>query len=138
MKRNIIRTTIKNENLLQKKLENQRIKKINKKKSNAKRQKTERSLRHDGILKNKVEQSISRARYIQSSRRANWDQINDAVKNSTKHGESDHGEKAIEEEDEYVKQFFSDKGQEDEQRKKDMESEENTQNKFDLLEEAEA
>lgn len=139
VKKNIIRTTIKNENLLQKKLENQRIKKINKRKSNAKRQKAERSSKHDGILKSKIEQSISRARYIQSSRRSNWDQINDSLRNLQKPGEeqSDTGDKEIEEEDEYVKQFFNGNDQVNEQDKQNIERS-SKQNKFSLLEEAEA
>ena len=125
--------------MLQKKLENQRIKKINKRKSNAKRQKAERSSKHDGILKNKIDQSISRARYIQTSRRSNWDQINESLRNTHKPGEeqSDTGDKDIEEEDEYVKQFFTGNDQENVQSKQDNE-EGNKLNKFSLLEEAEA
>ncbi|KAK6199423.1 Alb1-domain-containing protein [Scheffersomyces amazonensis] len=77
VKKSIIRTTIKNENLLMKKMENQKIKKtLNKKKSNAIRHRVERNDKLTGVLANKIEQSIARARYVQATRKAGWDKIN--------------------------------------------------------------
>lgn len=79
IKKTIIRNTISNENLLNRKMENSRIRKHNKKKTSALVHKVERNQKLGGVLITKIEQSITRARYIQGLRKAGWDQINKSI-----------------------------------------------------------
>lgn len=109
VKSSIIRTTIKNENLLNKKIEKKLQSKINKKKNNAIRSKIERSDKLSGVLTSKIEQSINRARYVQSSRKAGWEQINKSIKiNEADEVSEEPTEEDIEkiEEDAYVEEFY--------------------------------
>lgn len=146
VRKSIIRTTIHNENLLAKKMENPRIKKNTKKKTSSLKHKVERSDKLSGVLSMKIEQSIARAKYVQNLRKAGWDQINKSItikndlmqelkaKDSTK--STEELEKEVE--DEYVKKFF-----EDGEKAEEKEEEESTKiglsnNAFALLEETEA
>lgn len=143
VRKSIIRTTIKNENLLAKKMENDAIrKKANKRKTNSLKHKVDRNLKLDGVLATKIQQSIDRAKYVQNARKLGWDQINKGLNvkpvEATKTEEKPklEEEMAIEEEDAYVEEFFSgskpaEENEEKAQRKPD-------QNAFSLLEEAEA
>ncbi|ODV61796.1 Ecm1p ASCRUDRAFT_69531 [Ascoidea rubescens DSM 1968] len=91
----IMRATIKNEKLLQKKLENKKTSNINymnnkiSKNSCSKRtlkntrflkEKIIKSLKLDGKLENKVQKSIKRAKVVQNERKSNWDVINQKIK----------------------------------------------------------
>lgn len=78
MRKSIIRTAIKNENLLAKKMESLRVKK-NTKKTSSLKHKLQRSSKLDGVLGTKIEQSIARARFVQGSRKAGWEQINKSL-----------------------------------------------------------
>lgn len=81
LKRSIIRTTIKNENLLAKKMEKDKVrKKGNKKLNNSLKHKADRSTKVEGVLATKIQQSIERAKFVQTTRRAGWDQINKTIK----------------------------------------------------------
>ena len=79
VKKSIIRTTIKNENLLNKKLEKSKIKKINKKQTSALKHRVERSGKLSGVLETKIEKSIARAKYVQNARKSGWDKINQTI-----------------------------------------------------------
>lgn len=147
VKKSIIRTTIKNEGLLNKKMENQRIKKMNRKKTNSLKHRLERSNKVDGVLSTKIEQSIARAKYVQNSRKSAWDQINKGISiaNGLVENEepSEKSEEQIEKEkeDAYVQQFF-----EGDSNKQEQSTDDNTpskpdnknMNRFALLEESEA
>lgn len=139
VKASIIRTTIKNENLLNQKIERKHQSKVNKKQNSALKSKLERSNKVAGILGEKIEQSITRARYIQSSRKAGWDQINRTLKESKDNAikraatSTDKDDDQIEE-DEYVEDFF--KG-DDKAKALEMKNE-REKNAFALLDEAEA
>lgn len=80
VRKSIIRTTIKNENLLAKKMERSMIKKQNKKVTSTLKSKTERSSKLEGVLSAKIQQSIDRARYVQGLRKAGWDEINKGLR----------------------------------------------------------
>lgn len=69
VRKSIIRTTIKNENLLARKMESKVKKKQPKKK-------LLRASNLDGVLASKIQQSIERAKYVQGARKAGWEQIN--------------------------------------------------------------
>ncbi|ODV79007.1 uncharacterized protein CANTADRAFT_26088 [Suhomyces tanzawaensis NRRL Y-17324] len=142
VKKSIIRTTIKNENLLNAKMESSRVKK-NKKKTNSLKHRLERSDKLSGVLSTKIEQSIARAKYVQNARKAGWDQINKNIKNELidekrreieLSGKAPLTEQELEQEaeDEYVKNFYQDDEQEEEVKPQ------NPANKFALLEETEA
>ena len=115
VKKQIIRTTIKNENLLAKKMEMDKIKKkSNKKLSHSLKHKSERSTKVEGVLATKIQQSIEKARYVQTARKSNWDLINKNIvirndllenkaKNDQKISEKEAEKRA---EEEYVKLFF--------------------------------
>lgn len=80
VRKSIIRTAIKNENLLAKKMELLRVKKNTAtRKTSSLKHKLQRSSKLDGVLGNKIEQSIARAKYVQSARKAGWDQINRSI-----------------------------------------------------------
>lgn len=79
VKKSIIRTTIKNENLLARKMEALKIKK-NKKPTKSLRSQT---VDKQGVLLAKIAQSIARAKMVQNARKAGWDQINRAAKVQT-------------------------------------------------------
>lgn len=116
VKKSIIRTTIKNENLLVKKMEKDKIrKKSNKKLNNSLRNKADRSTKVEGVLATKIQQSIDRAKFIQTTRKAGWDQINRTlnIKPVSESTETKAVEKTEEEmeqdaEDAYVKDFYAD------------------------------
>lgn len=77
VKKSIIRTTIKNENLLAKKMEMLKARKTAPKNlSKARKQLAEHKL---GILEAKITLSIARARMVQGARKAGWEQINKAA-----------------------------------------------------------
>ncbi|OBA23163.1 hypothetical protein METBIDRAFT_9463 [Metschnikowia bicuspidata var. bicuspidata NRRL YB-4993] len=118
VRKHIIRTTIKNENLLAKKMELEKVKKKgNKKLSHTFKHKTEKNSRLEGVLAGKIQQSIEKARYVQTARKSGWDQINKSIVIRTdlteapaeKAGEAVSEKEAQQkEEDEYVKLFFGD------------------------------
>lgn len=128
VKKSIIRSTINNEHLLQKKMENSRIRKSNKKKTSTLKNKIERNEKLGGVLATKIEQSIARAKYVQSARRADWDRINKniAVKETPAEKPKENNEE--ESDEEYVKNFYKDTTQADYK----------ANNKFALLDEEEA
>lgn len=115
LKKSIIRTTIKNENLLAKKMEKDKIrKKSNKKLNNSLRNKADRSTKVEGVLATKIQQSIERAKYIQTTRKAGWDQINKTLNIKTLEGDEAPKQKDVTQdemeqdlEDEYVKKFYA-------------------------------
>lgn len=110
VKKSIIRTSIKNENLLAKKMENLKIRKANRKKTSALKHRLERSGKVDGVLQSKIEQSIARAKYVQGARKSGWEQINNKIDILGASEEADKKKPAKEiereEEDAYVDQFF--------------------------------
>lgn len=111
VKKSIIRTSIKNENLLNKKLDNAKVKKLAKKKNNAIRHKSERFTKLDGVLGNKIDKSMAKARLVHKIRKAGWDKVNGDIdiKNSTIDNTNDNNDdqdQMQQEEDEYVRQFF--------------------------------
>lgn len=120
VRKSIIRTQIKNENLLNKKLESSKVRKLKlKKKSSAIKHKLERSDKLQGILSSKIDASIQRAKYVQSARKANWDKINSSIEirnhilDELKQDSSPKKELTQEEiekmeEDEYVRKFYED------------------------------
>ncbi|EGW35645.1 uncharacterized protein SPAPADRAFT_48619 [Spathaspora passalidarum NRRL Y-27907] len=147
LKKTIIRTTIKNENLLAKKMENSRVRKHqNKKKTSSLKHKVERNEKLSGVLSGKIENSIKRAKYVQSTRKAGWDQINksivvndSAVLNILDDDDDDVTPEKTqeqierEEEDEYVRQFYEGDSEKTEEPKIASSA-----NRFALLDEAEA
>lgn len=117
LKKSIIRTTIKNENLLAKLMEKAKIrKKFNKKLNNSLRHKADRSTKVEGVLATKIQQSIERAKYIQRTRKSGWDQINRTLNMKlSKERKESVLEKTKEDadqeaEDEYVRNFYADVG----------------------------
>lgn len=147
VKKSIIRTTIKNENLLAKKMESNRIKKANRKNTSHLKSKIERSNKNSGILSNKIEQSIARANYIQKYRKSDWEKINKEINSGAVMNEDDDSlqtKKQIEreEEDEYVKQFFDEdndkKDEGDESQDTGPNASQAQGNKFAILDEIEA
>lgn len=146
VKKSIIRTTIKNENLLAKKMENSKIRKSNKKKTSALKHKVERSDKLTGVLATKIEQSIARAKYVQNARKSGWEQINKTITIKNDMAEeiksaSVEPEKTVEEiekdaEDEYVRQFYGNDATNEE--KDDVSVRPTSNNRFALLDEAEA
>ena len=128
-------------------MENQRIKKINKKKTNSLKHKLERSNKVDEVLSTKIEQSIARAKYVQNSRKAAWDQINKDISTTNdlvdNNEPSEKSEKQAEkeEEDAYVQQFFEDdsgKQKDDTSNNTSSKPKNTNMNRFALLEESEA
>lgn len=81
VRKSIIRTTITNENLLVKKMELSKIKKLQPKRHTrqVKRQAAADKL---GVLLAKIAQLVARARMVQAARKAGWDQINKAARAS--------------------------------------------------------
>ncbi|KAK8438609.1 hypothetical protein CJI97_004271 [Candidozyma auris] len=146
VRKSIIRTTIKNENLLAKKMENDAIrKKANKRKTSALKNKLDRNQKVEGVLATKIQQSIERAKYVQSARKSGWDQINKSIqikkvedlkKQQEEEPKSDE-QMELEEEDAYVRDFYA--GIKPEGKKEESESlKASDQNAFALLEETEA
>lgn len=149
IKKSIIRTTIKNENLLARKMELNRVrKKGNKKNSSADKHKSDRGIKVEGILATKIQQSIDRARFVQNARKSGWEQINKSVnlqprKENAEELAKTQAQIEKEEEDEYVKQFYIDAGKEEDAGKKEVKKEEAKANAlkgnvFALLDETEA
>jgi hypothetical protein len=147
VRKSIIRTSIKNENLLANKMENLKIRKTNKKKTSALKHKLDRSTKVDGVLQSKIEQSIARAKYVQAARKSGWEQINSNIdiKGVSEEAEKKKTAKEIEkeEEDAYVDQFFkSDEEKEEKEEKDDVPKQQvsftNAGNVFAALEETEA
>lgn len=110
VRKHIIRTTIKNENLLARKMELDKIKKkAPKKLNNSLKHRLERGLKVNGVLASKIQQSIDKARYVQGARKAGWDQINktivveNALVEKTAEPVVDAEKQA---EDDYVKEFY--------------------------------
>ncbi|ODV65116.1 hypothetical protein HYPBUDRAFT_153996 [Hyphopichia burtonii NRRL Y-1933] len=144
VKKSIIRTTIKNENLLNKKIENKRIKKLNRKSTSSLKHKTERSSKIEGILNHKIQQSMERAKYVQNARKSGWERINKdiQIKNDV-HDELNEQPKITQEqedqmeEDAYVEDFYKD-GCEDHKDGSEDHELPSSANKFALLEETEA
>ena len=127
MKASIIRTTIKNENLLEKKMEKKAALKISKKNNAAIRSKKERQEKLEGVLGSKIEQSIARARYVQNARKAGWEHINSSITiNNDLIEKTTEKEIKKKEEDEYVAALFN------------KPKPKAPANKFSLLEESEA
>lgn len=129
-------------------MENQKIKKMNKKKTNALKHRLERSNKLDGVLSSKIEQSITRARFVQNSRKSGWDQINKGINLQNglveSHEQKEKSDDQIEkeEEDAYVQQFFedepSDKGASNNGNNAAKGPSEQVVNRFSILEESEA
>lgn len=143
VKKSIIRTTIKNENLLARKMEMDKIrKKGNKKLNNALKHKSDRGTKVEGILATKIQQSIDRAKFVQHARKSGWDQINKSIniRPSTLENEEPAKTQAQieqEQEDEYVRQFYTNDSEPKEEEKKKVDQPKNG-NVFALLDEAEA
>lgn len=141
VKKSIIRTTIKNENLLARKMELDKVRKRgNKKKTSTLKHKNDRGVNVEGILATKIQQSIDRAKYVQSARKAGWDQINKSITIKSVGGESQEPTKTQaqidrDEEDEYVKQFYANTSEPQVEKPAPTPS---SGNVFALLEEAEA
>lgn len=93
-------------------MENLRIRKANKRKTSALKHKLDRSSKLDGVLQSKIEQSITRAKYVQGARKAGWDQINSGISilnaNIDEKPQKTDAQIEREEEDAYVDQFFKD------------------------------
>ncbi|CCG24016.1 Ecm1 pre-ribosomal factor [Candida orthopsilosis Co 90-125] len=151
VRKSIIRTQIKNETLLSKKIEASRIRKQqqdHKKKSSALKHKVNRSDKLQGILASKIDASIARAKYVQNARKSNWDKTNSSIE-IRNHMIEEGAKKELTqedidkmEEDEYVRKFYEDEvvenkddggdGDEDDEKKTSV------NNKFALLDEVEA
>lgn len=164
VKKSIIRTSIKNENLLNKKLDNAKVKKLAKKKNNAIRHKSERFTKLDGVLGNKIDKSMAKARLVHKIRKAGWDKVNGDINinnstiDNTNNDNNNDQDQMQQEEDEYVRQFFEDDNNTNEgnegneaneandgnmddnmdDNKRHYNSKDNNHNKFSFLEEAEA
>lgn len=149
VKKSIIRTTIKNENLLARKMELDKVKKRgNKKNNSAIKYKNDRGIKVEGILATKIQQSIDRARFVQNARKSGWEQINKTINIETTSGNFEEPVKTQaqiekEEEDEYVKQLYTDTGKDGEMEKEEVKKEEVKANGlkgnvFALLDETEA
>lgn len=144
VKKSIIRTTIKNENLLARKMEMEKVKKKgHKKKNNAIKHKTDRGTKVEGILATKILQSIERAKFVQNARKAGWDQINKSINIKSTHNDKEDAVKTQaqieqEEEDEYVKQFYTTVNDSESARKPKDSVKPSNNNVFALLNEAEA
>lgn len=117
LKKSIIRTTIKHENLLAKKMEKAKTcKNFKKKLNNSLRHKADRSTKVEGVLATKIQQSIERAKYIQMTRKAGWDQINRtinvklSVDLKEKVPEKTQNDVDLNTDDEYAKNFYADVG----------------------------
>lgn len=119
-------------------------KKSNKKKTSALKHKLGRGLKLDGVLASKIQQSIDRAKYVQTARKLGWDQINKGlnVKTVEELRKQDKLEKPrteeemeMDEEDAYVEEFFKDTKSTPEEAKTERKPD---QNAFALLEETEA
>lgn len=91
-------------------------KKSNKKLNNQLRHKADRSTKVEGVLATKIQQSIERAKFVQTTRKAGWDQINRTLtisssasdkekKLAVEQAEEDMDRQA---EDQYVKDFYGD------------------------------
>lgn len=102
-------------------MENSRIRKGNIKKTATIKRKLDRSDKLNGVLANKIEQSIARAKYVQSARKATWSKIDqeavegmalttNIVKKDSIDSNKEKTEAEIEkeEEDAYVKDFYAD------------------------------
>ncbi|QLG73128.1 hypothetical protein HG535_0E02120 [Zygotorulaspora mrakii] len=81
----LIRTTAKNEALLEAKLQRKTKKRVGKKSSvksdsSVSAEKLERALNITGRLDGKIAKSIDRAKYIQNARKAGWDNTNEKIK----------------------------------------------------------
>ena len=91
-------------------MENLKIRKANRKKTSALKHKLERSNKVDGVLQSKIEQSIARAKYVQTARKSGWEQINSKIDilGASEEALKKKSAKEIEreEEDAYVDQFF--------------------------------
>ncbi|KAI3406695.2 ECM1 [Candida oxycetoniae] len=128
VRKSIIRTQIKNENLLSKKLESSKIhKQSNKKKTSSLKNKLIKSDKLQGVLSSKIEASIARAKYVQNSRKSNWDKTNsniqirnhmvDELNNNAAQSKQGDNKKLTEmeieklEEDEYVRKFYEDENE---------------------------
>lgn len=95
----LIRTQARNEALLDAKLDKkrQRNNKVGKKTLQEKlaksvnvldKERLERALNISNVLDGKISKSISRAKYVQNTRKANWDLTNEMIKDSVKDGVS--------------------------------------------------
>lgn len=76
IKKSIIRTTILNENLLNKKIEKKKPKKLN----NSIKHKMEKNTKLQGVLDAKINQSIERHKFVSNKRKMDWDKINKELK----------------------------------------------------------
>ncbi|CAH6721601.1 hypothetical protein CLIB1444_06S05908 [[Candida] jaroonii] len=76
IKKSIIRTTILNENLLNKKIEKKKSKKLN----NSIKHKIEKNTKLQGVLDTKINQSIERHKFVSTKRKMDWDKINKEIK----------------------------------------------------------
>lgn len=92
-------------------MENQKIKKGNKRKTNSLKHKLERNDKLSGVLSHKIQLSIDRARYVQNARKSGWDKINSNIEIKNHNSEEPAPEKTAEElekeeEDAYVNEMF--------------------------------
>lgn len=120
----------------------------NKKNNSAIKHKNDRGIKVEGILATKIQQSIDRARFVQNARKSGWEQINKTINIETTSGNFEEPVKTQaqiekDEEDEYVKQFYTDAGKDGEMEKEEVKKEEvkangSKGNVFALLDEAEA
>ncbi|KAI5955408.1 ECM1 [Candida margitis] len=158
VRKSIIRTQIKNETLLNKKIEASRIRKQQqsdqKKKSSSLKHKVDRSDKLQGILASKIDASIARAKYVQNARKSNWDKTNSNIEirnHMIEKEASGEGKELTQEEidrmeeDEYVRNFYeNDDDVKVDDKEKGGDSDEGDEkkalanNKFALLDEIEA
>ncbi|CAK9441343.1 uncharacterized protein LODBEIA_P52120 [Lodderomyces beijingensis] len=156
VRKSIIRTQIKNENLLTKKLESSKIRKQQRKSTSTLKQKLERNDKLQGVLSSKIDASIKRAKYVQGARRSNWDQTNanieirnrmsDEMKSQQAPRDVDDKDMEKLEEDAYVRKFYEEvdgqdregEGEGDDERAKSTDQNELGDNRFALLEDVEA
>lgn len=145
VKKSIIRSNIINENLLAKKMEK---KKITKRKTNTIRQKSNRFNTTSGILNTKIDQSIARHNFIQQSRKSGWDKINEQInsnkahqvdENANENDENDENNNNMDEDEQLLQEYFQESNQQGKNESNGSSKEKQMpQNKFNLLEEAEA
>lgn len=136
VKKSIIRSNIINENLLAKKMDKR---KITKRKTNTIKQKSNRFNTTSGILSTKIDHSVSRHNFIKSTRKSGWDKINQDINVKELENEKNKEEAAkdneqMDEDDQLLQEYF----QETKQGSGQTPKQEAPQNKFSLLEEAEA
>lgn len=132
---------------MNKKIENQKVKKYNKKKTSSLKHRLDRSVKVEGVLSHKIQESLKRAKYVQNARKSGWEQINKNIdiQNNLSEFEIAETEKTQEQldqedEDAYVADVFSNDNKSNDVNNDNKSQNENKNyiNKFALLEEIDA